>query len=81
LTILGVVIGVGAVIGLMSIGKGTEAQMLSRFTDLGTNLVYVSPGASSSSGGVRSAMGSADTLTLEDAEAMLHSGYRGELLQ
>jgi putative ABC transport system permease protein len=71
LTILGVVIGVAAVISLMSIGKGTEAQMLSRFTSLGTNLVYVSPGASSSSGGVKLAMGSAGTLTLEDAEAIL----------
>jgi len=69
LTILGVVIGVAAVIILMSVGKGTEASMLSRLSGLGTNLVYVQPG-STTSGGVRSAMGSASTLTQEDAEAI-----------
>jgi len=64
-----VVIGVAAVIILMSVGKGTEASMLSRLSGLGTNLVYVQPG-STTSGGVRSAMGSASTLTQEDAEAI-----------
>jgi putative ABC transport system permease protein len=69
LTILGVVIGVAAVIILMSVGKGTESQMLNRLSGLGTNLVYVQPG-STTSGGVRTAQGSANTLTLEDAEAI-----------
>jgi putative ABC transport system permease protein len=69
LTILGVVIGVAAVIILMSVGKGTEASMLNRLSGLGTNLIYVQPG-STTSGGVRSAMGSASTLTQEDAEAI-----------
>jgi putative ABC transport system permease protein len=69
LTILGVVIGVAAVIILMSVGKGTESRILSNLTSLGTNLVYVQPG-STTSGGVRSAMGSASTLTLEDAKAI-----------
>jgi putative ABC transport system permease protein len=67
LTILGVVIGVGAVITLMSIGKGTESTILSNLTSLGTNLIYVSPG-SSTQGGVRGGFGSANSLTLEDAE-------------
>lgn len=69
LTILGVVIGVAAVIVLMSVGKGTTANVISRLSSLGTNLVYVSPG-SSTSGGVRGGFGSASTLTLEDAEAI-----------
>jgi putative ABC transport system permease protein len=69
LTILGVVIGVAAVIILMSVGKGTTANIVSNLSSLGTNLVYVSPG-STSSGGVRGGFGSASTLTLEDAEAI-----------
>jgi putative ABC transport system permease protein len=69
LTILGVVIGVAAVIILMSVGKGTTAQIVSRISSLGTNTIYVSPGTTTS-GGVRSGFGSASTLTLEDAEAI-----------
>jgi putative ABC transport system permease protein len=69
LTILGVVIGVSAVIILMSVGEGSQATILSNFTSLGTNLVYVQPGSTTSSG-VRSGFGSASTLTLEDAEAI-----------
>jgi putative ABC transport system permease protein len=69
LTMLGIVIGVGAVIALMSIGKGTESRILSSIQGLGTNLVFIQSG-STSVGGVRSAMGSAQTLTLEDAEAI-----------
>jgi putative ABC transport system permease protein len=69
LTILGVVIGISAVIILMSVGKGTTAKIVSSLTSLGTNLVYVQPG-STSSGGVRGGFGSASTLTLEDAEAI-----------
>ena len=67
LTILGIVIGVGAVITLMSIGKGTEASILSNIQSMGSNLVTVRPG-SFSFGGVRSA--ASNTLTIEDAEAM-----------
>jgi putative ABC transport system permease protein len=70
LTILGVVIGVAAVIILMSVGKGTTAQIINNISSLGTNLVYVQPGSSTSTGGVRSGFGSASTLTLEDAEAI-----------
>jgi putative ABC transport system permease protein len=69
LTMLGIVIGVGAVIILMSVGKGTTAQIVSNLSTLGTNLVYVRPG-STSSAGVRTGFGSATTLTLEDAEAI-----------
>jgi putative ABC transport system permease protein len=69
LTILGVVIGVAAVIALMSIGKGTEATILSRIQSLGSNLIFIRPGYTTEAG-VRSAYGSATTLTLEDASAI-----------
>ena len=69
LTILGVVIGVAAVIILMSVGKGTTAKIINSISSLGTNILYVSPGTSSS-GGVRAGFGSASTLTLEDAKAI-----------
>ncbi|MFC1940904.1 ABC transporter permease [Chloroflexota bacterium] len=69
LTILGIVIGVAAVISLMSIGKGASADILARIGTLGSNLITISPG-SSSFGGVRSAAGSVQTLTQEDAEAI-----------
>jgi putative ABC transport system permease protein len=69
LRILGVVIGVAAVIILMSVGKRTTARIISNLSSLGTNLVYVQPG-STTQGGVRQGFGSATTLTLEDAEAI-----------
>ena len=52
LTILGIVIGVGAVITLMSVGRGAEAQILSNIQSLGSNLVTIRPGAFTF-GGVR----------------------------
>jgi putative ABC transport system permease protein len=66
LTILGIVIGVAAVIALMSIGRGAEADIVSRIEGLGSNLITISPGAFTF-GGVRSAAGSVQTLTQEDA--------------
>ena len=66
LTILGVVIGVAAVISLMSVGRGTQARIISSVESLGSNLMFISPGSTTSSG-VRSASGSATTLTLNDA--------------
>ncbi|MBI4296447.1 MAG: ABC transporter permease [Chloroflexi bacterium] len=69
LTILGVVIGVGAVISLMSVGRGAEASIISNVQNLGANLLFVRPGFTSE-GGVRGGFGSAQTLTLEDATAI-----------
>ena len=68
LTVLGIVIGVGAVITLMSIGRGAQAQILSNIQNLGSNLISISPGASNF-GGVRGTS-SVNTLTLEDAQAI-----------
>ncbi|RJQ39165.1 MAG: FtsX-like permease family protein [Dehalococcoidia bacterium] len=70
LTVLGIVIGVSAVISLMSIGKGTQRDILSRLSSLGSDLISISPGASFTSGGVRGSVGSAQTLTQEDAAAI-----------
>ena len=73
LTMLGMVIGVGAVIALMSIGRGLQAGITSQISSLGTNLLFISPGATTS-GGVRTQAGSAPTLTAEDAQAIVDSG-------
>ncbi len=70
LTTLGIVIGVGAVITLMSIGRGAEADILSRIGALGSDLITISPGASIGPGGLRGAFGGVKTLTQEDAEAI-----------
>ena len=69
LTLLGIVIGVSAVISLMAIGRGVQQSITSRIESLGTNLLFVRPGESSQ-GGVSSGLGSAATLTLEDARAL-----------
>jgi putative ABC transport system permease protein len=70
LTMLGIVIGVAAVIAMLSIGRGAQASITSQITSMGTNLLFVRPGASSSEG-VRSASGSQETLTLDDANALV----------
>jgi putative ABC transport system permease protein len=69
LTILGIVIGVAAVIALMSIGRGAERDIISRIETLGSDLIIISPG-SFTFGGVRGASGSAQTLTQQDALAI-----------
>ncbi len=69
LTVLGIVIGVAAVISLMSIGRGAQASITERIQSLGTNLLFVQPGAASF-GGIFFGQGSASTLTLNDAEAI-----------
>ena len=70
LTLLGIVIGVAAVISLMSIGRGAQQAITDRLQALGTNLLFVQPGAASQ-GNVFFGQGSASTLTLEDANALL----------
>jgi len=69
LTMLGIIIGVAAVISLMSIGRGTQASIVSRIQGLGSNLLFISPGGTTS-GGVRLGAGTATTLTFEDATAI-----------
>jgi putative ABC transport system permease protein len=69
LTVLGIVIGVAAVIAMLGIGRGTQASVEAQIESIGTNLVFVRPG-SVEQGGVRSAAGESATLTLEDASAL-----------
>src|SRR5260370_30975013 len=70
LTMLGIVIGVSAVIALMSIGRGAQAQVTAQIQSLGTNLLFVRPGAEKDQGGVRSNQTQAPTLTLDDSDAI-----------
>ncbi|PYI82931.1 MAG: multidrug ABC transporter substrate-binding protein [Verrucomicrobia bacterium] len=69
LTMLGIIIGVGAVIAMVSIGSGAKAQVESRIAALGQNVVQVFSG-SSRRGGISMGWGSAGTLAVEDADAI-----------
>ena len=71
LTLLGIVIGVSAVISLMAIGQGVQQSITSQIESLGTNLLFVQPGESVQLGGLGGGAGSAATLTLEDAHALM----------
>jgi macrolide transport system ATP-binding/permease protein len=69
LTMLGVFIGVAALIAMVAVGQGANEAVRKRIESLGTNLLVVQPGAVTS-GGVRAGFGSASTLTVTDAEAI-----------
>ncbi len=69
LTMLGVFIGVAALIAMVAVGQGANEAVRKQIESLGTNLVVVVPGATTS-GGVRAGFGSASTLTVADAHAI-----------
>jgi putative ABC transport system permease protein len=69
LTMLGIIIGVGAVITMIAIGSGAQAQVEEQIKSLGTDLTYLIPG-SYTAGGVRMGTGSRSTLTEDDASAL-----------
>ena len=69
LTMLGIVIGVGAIIAMVAVGAGAQARLMAQIQSLGTNLLMVVPGATTSAG-VRSGWGGVSTLTREDAKAI-----------
>ncbi|MEO8225343.1 MAG: ABC transporter permease [Gammaproteobacteria bacterium] len=69
LTMLGVFIGVAALIAMVAVGKGANAAVEAQIESLGTNLLIVMPGTTTSSG-VRSGFGGASTLTVTDADAI-----------
>jgi macrolide transport system ATP-binding/permease protein len=69
LTMLGVLIGVAALMTMVAVGQGASQSVRKQIESLGTNLIVVLPGASRS-GGVRSGFGSAPTLTVDDATAI-----------
>ncbi|HMB89958.1 MAG TPA: ABC transporter permease [Rhodothermales bacterium] len=69
LTMLGIIIGVGAVIVMVAVGEGAQSQIEEQINNLGTNLIVITPG-SSNQGGVSRGAGSFNRLTLEDAEKL-----------
>jgi putative ABC transport system permease protein len=70
LTMLGILIGIAAVILTVGLGEGAQAKVSGQINALGSNLLIVSPGSSTSSSGVRGGFGSASTLTVRDAAAL-----------
>ena len=69
LTMLGIIIGVGAVITMIAVGGGAQARVEEQIRSLGSNVMIVLPG-SSTSGGLRLGFGAAQTLTEDDARAI-----------
>jgi putative ABC transport system permease protein len=69
LTMLGIIIGVGAVIAMVAIGEGAKSTIRSQISALGTNVLIILPG-SNVQGGVRAGSGNVNTLVDSDARAM-----------
>lgn len=69
LTALGIIIGVGAVIAMVSIGNGAKAQVEEQIASLGQNMILIFSGSVTSSG-LRTGWGTAGTLRIEDADAI-----------
>lgn len=70
LTILGIVIGISSVIALVGVGQGATKSITSNISNLGSNLLIVSPGFSKNAGPVSGGIGSATTLTADDAKSI-----------
>src|SRR5512137_2457476 len=70
LTMLGIIIGVGAVIAMVSIGQGAQAAIQQQIASAGSNMLFVQAG-SWNHGGVRSGAGTSSTLTVEDYQAIV----------
>jgi putative ABC transport system permease protein len=70
LTMLGILIGITAVILTVGLGQGAQATVQDQISALGTNLLVISPGSSTSSTGQRGGFGSSSTLTIQDAQAL-----------
>ena len=67
LTMLGILIGIAAVMLTVGLGQGAQKQVTDQINKLGSNLLIVSPGSSTTSAGIRGGRGSATTLTMDDA--------------
>ena len=70
LTMLGIIIGVAAVIAMVAVGAGASSKIAEQISSMGSNLLIILPGATTA-GGVRMGMGTQPTLTMGDAEAIL----------
>jgi putative ABC transport system permease protein len=73
LTVLGIVIGVGAVMMMIAIGHGARTRIQQQVEGLGTNLIVVTPGASNQ-GGVNQGAGTVSRLTFDDADKLAREG-------
>lgn len=74
LTMLGIIVGVAAVVCMVAVGEGARAQVAEKIRQLGTNLLFVTPGAADK-GGARLAAGTLHNLTEDDAAA-IGANYR-----
>jgi putative ABC transport system permease protein len=74
LALMGIIIGVAAVISTMAVGRGAQEAITSGIESLGTNLLFVRPG-NAVQGGFFFGQGSATTLTLDDANALLDPAF------
>ncbi len=70
LTVLGILVGIAAVVVTVGLGLGTQKDVSAQISALGSNLLIVSPGSSTDSSGIRGGFGSAATLKATDAEAL-----------
>ena len=71
LTMLGIIIGVGAVIAMIAVGSGAKARIAEQIASMGSNILIILSG-SSTSGGMRFGSGSVPTLTVDDGKAILN---------
>jgi putative ABC transport system permease protein len=74
LTMLGIIIGVGAVILLVAIGQGAQSRIQQQIENLGTNMLVIAPG-STSQGGVSRGMGSFNRLKVDDVEKLQRESF------
>jgi putative ABC transport system permease protein len=79
LAMLGIIIGIGSVIALVSLGQGSQAAVQNQIQSLGANLLTISPG-SARGGFVQGGAGSATTLTYEDAQAISSSSQVTDII-
>ncbi|MEI2765128.1 MAG: ABC transporter permease [Dermatophilaceae bacterium] len=79
LTMLGILIGIAAVMLTVGLGQGAQKQVTDQINKLGSNLLIVTPGSTTSVGGVRGGFGSATTLTVDDAALLADAGVCPDL--
>ncbi|GEP27636.1 FtsX-like permease family protein [Cryobacterium levicorallinum] len=73
LTVLGILIGIAAVILTVGLGLGTQKDVSAQISSLGSNLLIIAPGSSTDTAGLRGGFGSTSTLTIADAQALTSS--------
>lgn len=81
LAALGIIIGIGSVIALVSLGEASQQVIQSSIESLGSNLLTVVPGSTSAGGGISQGLGSSQTLTYADAQAIQNSSQITEVSQ